>query len=103
MPYVLLAFSIVSEVFGSTMLKLSDGFKRKWPIVGVVIGFGIAFYIFSLALVDLPLGFSYAIWSGSGTILTAIAGVLLFQEKINKQGVLGISLLLIGIIMLNLV
>lgn len=103
MPYVLLALSIVLEVFGSTMLKLSNGFKRKWPILGVAIGFGVAFYIFSLALVDLPLGFSYAVWSGTGTVLTAFVSVLLFQEKINKQGMLGISLLIIGIVMLNIV
>ena len=102
MPYLLLACSVVSEVFGSTMLKLSNGFKHKLPIIGVVFGFGIAFYIFSLALVDLPLGFSYAIWSGSGTILTAFVGVFLFQEKINKQGMLGIFLLITGIVMLNI-
>src|SRR5699024_8789818 len=101
MPYFLLACSVLSEVFGSTMLKLSNGFKYKLPIIGVVLGFGIAFYIFSLALVDLPLGFSYAIWSGSGTILTALVGVFLYQEKINKQGMLGILLLIIGIVMLN--
>lgn len=103
MPYMLLAFSILSEVFASTMLKLSNGFQNKLPIVGVVFGFGISFYVFSIALIDLPLGFSYAIWSGSGTILTAIAGVFLFQEKINKQGILGIVLLITGIAMLNIV
>ncbi len=103
MPYILLALSIVSEVFGSIMLKLSNGFKNKLPMAGVVLGFGVAFYVFSLALVDLPLGFSYAIWSGSGTVLTAFAGVFLFQEKINKQGMLGIGLLILGITMLNIV
>src|SRR5699024_6501580 len=102
MPYLLLACSVVSEVFGSTMLKLSNGFKYKLPIVGVVLGFGIAFYIFSLALVDLPLGFSYAIWSGSGTILTAFVGMFLFQEKINKEGMMGIILFIIVIDILNI-
>lgn len=103
MAYLLLACSIVSEVFGTTMLKLSDGFSKWLPNLGVVIGLGVCFYLLSLALVDLPLGFTYAIWSGSGTILTAIAGVMFFEEKINKQGMLGIVFLLSGIILLNLI
>ncbi|MCY8660612.1 multidrug efflux SMR transporter subunit EbrB, partial [Bacillus spizizenii] len=38
-----LALAIVSEVFGSTMLKLSEGFTQAWPIVGVIAGFLSAF------------------------------------------------------------
>jgi len=103
MSYILLALSIISEVFGTTMLKLSNGFSKVLPIFGVITGFGICFYLLSLALVDLPLGFTYAIWSASGTILTAIVGVVLFKEQLNKGGVIGIGLLFIGIILLNLV
>src|SRR5699024_1170015 len=101
MPYLLLACSVVSELFGSTMLNLSNGFKHKLPIIGVVLGFLIVLFIFLLALVDLPLRFSYDIWSGSGQILTVFVGVFLFQDLINKQGMLGILLLIIGIVMLN--
>lgn len=102
MAYILLAVSITLEVFGSTMLKLSNAFTKLLPIVGVVVGFSASFYLFSIALIDLPLGFSYAIWSGSGTIFTSLVGVFLFKEKINRQGMLGIGLLLIGIILLNI-
>ena len=84
------------------MLKLSDGFAKKLPIVGVVLGYGICFYLLSLTLLELPLGFSYAVWSGLGTVLTAVMGVILFGEKINRQGLLGIGLLLIGIVLLNI-
>lgn len=102
MPYILLFLAIISEVFGSTMLKLSHGFSKVVPIIGVIAGFGVSFYFFSLALVDLHLGFSYAVWSGVGTILTAIVAVMLFKERINKGGMLGIGLLLVGVILLNL-
>ncbi|MCR8658697.1 DMT family transporter [Paenibacillus endoradicis] len=102
MAYLLLLTSIITEVFASTMLKLSNGFTKKLPIIGVVVGYGLCFYLLSLTLLELPLGFSYAVWSGLGTILTAVMGVVLFEEKINRQGLLGIALLLVGIILLNI-
>jgi len=102
MAYLFLLTSIITEVFASTMLKLSNGFTKKLPIVGVIVGYGLCFYLLSLTLLELPLGFSYAVWSGLGTILTAVMGVVLFGEKINRQGLFGIALLLIGIILLNI-
>ncbi|HEY9576762.1 MAG TPA: multidrug efflux SMR transporter [Pseudobacillus sp.] len=101
LPYLLLGIAIIFEVFGSTMLKLSNGFTRLFPIAGVVVGFGIAFYLLSISLKTLPLGVVYATWSGCGTILTAVAGVLFFKEKMNGQAVLGIGLLIAGLILLN--
>lgn len=102
MAYMLLAFSIIAEVFGTTMLKLSNGFSRVFPIIGVAVGFGLAFYLVSIAMMTLPLGFTYAVWSGLGTILTVLIGVFLFNEKINKKAILGIGILLIGIVLLNI-
>lgn len=83
MGYLFLAVSILFEVFSSTMLKLSNGFKRILPVLGLVAGYGISFYALSITLQSLPLGVVYATWSGIGTILTVIIGVLLFKEK-NK-------------------
>lgn len=100
--YLFLAGAIVFEVFGSTMLKLSHGFTKFAPIIGVVLGYTVAFYMLSKALQALPLGLSYATWSGVGTVLTVIIGVFLFNEKVNRQGVLGIAILIVGIVMLNL-
>ena len=102
MSYLFLAASILFEVFSSTMLKLSDGFKRLLPVVGIVLGYGISFYALSITLQSLPLGVVYATWSGVGTILTVVIGVLLFKEKVNKKGVLGIAILLVGLVLMNL-
>ncbi|PAD19849.1 DMT family transporter [Terribacillus saccharophilus] len=102
MSYLFLAASILFEVFSSTMLKLSDGFKRLLPVIGIVLGYGISFYALSITLQSLPLGVVYATWSGVGTILTVVIGVLLFKEKVNKKGVLGIAILLVGLVLMNL-
>ncbi|WP_249872378.1 DMT family transporter [Oceanobacillus saliphilus] len=103
MAYLLLAFSIVLEVCGSILLKVSNGFTKFLPVVGVLIGYGLAFYLLAKTLRYLPLGVVYATWSGAGTILTTIAGVLIFKEKINKQAYIGIALLTVGLLMMNVV
>src|SRR5690625_1488719 len=102
MGYVYLIGAIVSEVFGSSMLKVTATTENKLPIIGVIIGYLIAFYLLSLALVSIPLSFGYAVWSGLGTALTVMVGFTLFKEKINKQIVVGILLLIIGIILMRI-
>ncbi|QKG83750.1 multidrug efflux SMR transporter [Kroppenstedtia pulmonis] len=100
--YVFLAIAIVSEVFGTSMLKAADGFSRLFPSIGVVLGFGSAFYFLSLSLQALPLNVTYAIWSGLGTALTALIGVFLWKETISVQGIIGLCMIIGGVAFLNL-
>ncbi|MBD8588637.1 multidrug efflux SMR transporter [Peribacillus simplex] len=101
-PYAFLAIAILSEVFGSSMLKVSNGFKRLFPSIGVVIGMGLAFYCLSLSLITIPLGTAYAIWSGIGTALTALVGVIVYKESFNLTKFLGLVLIIGGVIVLKL-
>ncbi|MBD3109182.1 multidrug efflux SMR transporter [Bacillus sp. AGMB 02131] len=101
MGYIWLSIAIVSEVFGSSMLKLTDGFKRFFPTLGVVVGYAIAFYALSLSLEELPLGAVYAIWAGVGTALTALVGVIFYKEGINFKKTVGILMVIGGIVLLN--
>ncbi|HBS45600.1 multidrug efflux SMR transporter [Paenibacillus sp. G2S3] len=100
--YVLLATAIICEVFGSSMLKVSNGFKRIFPSIGVILGMGLAFYSLSLALKTIPLGTAYAIWSGVGTALTAIIGVVIYKENFNRKKLLGLLLIIGGVIIMKL-
>ncbi|QDQ02565.1 multidrug efflux SMR transporter [Lysinibacillus fusiformis] len=97
-----LLISIVSEVFASSMLKLTNGFKRFLPTMGVVVGYGTAFYFLSLTLQSLPIGTAYAIWAGLGTALTAIVGVLLYKEYFSVKKLAGIAMIIAGVVVLNL-
>jgi len=103
MVYILLISSIVAEVFGTTFMKLSEGFTKHRYTIGMIIGYILAFYLVSLVMLEMSLGVTYAIWSGAGTVLTAIIGVLLFSEKINKMGMIGIAMLCAGLILINVV
>ncbi len=62
-PYVLLGAAIASELLGTTALKLSEGFSKPVPSLGVVLGYGVAFYLVSLTLEELPLGVVYGTWA----------------------------------------
>ncbi|OVE35068.1 QacE family quaternary ammonium compound efflux SMR transporter [Priestia aryabhattai] len=100
-PIAILAITIISEVFGSTMLKKSEGFKKLGASLGVVIGMGIAFYCLSLALRILPIGTVYAIWSGVGTALTTLIGVIIWQEPFNIGTFISLFAIILGVILLN--
>ncbi len=102
MGFLYLAGAITAEVFGSSMMKLTTIVKSKKPILMFIISYAIAFYLLSLALFTIPLSFAYAVWSGVGTALTAIVGVLIFKEKINVQTAIGIMLIIIGLVFMRL-
>ena len=99
--YLFLTLSIISEVFATTMLKLSEGFTVLGPSVAVALGYGISFYSLSLCLKTLPLSLAYAIWSGVGTALTVLVGIIIWHDMFNLYSALGIALIIGGVILLN--
>lgn len=99
--YILLAAAIISEVFGSSLLKATNGFKKVLPSIGVVLGYGLAFFALSLALKTLPIGTAYAIWAGAGTALTAIVGMTFYKEGVHLKKVLGLVLIIGGVALLH--
>ncbi|MBS4207336.1 multidrug efflux SMR transporter [Bacillus sp. FJAT-50079] len=101
MGFLWLSIAIISEVVGSSLLKLTNGFKRIGPTIGVALGYGVAFYTLSLSLKELPLGIAYAIWAGVGTALTALIGIIFYKETIHFKKALGILFIIGGVVLLN--
>lgn len=100
--FALLGLAICGEVFASSMLKASKGFKRAWPVIGLLFGYTLAFYGLSMALESIPLGLAYAIWAGVGTAFTAIIGIIFYNELFTIKKLLGIILIIFGVVFLNL-
>lgn len=100
--FLLLSAAIVAEVIATTALRATDGFSRLGPSLVVVLGYGVAFYFLSLTLRVMPVGVAYAIWSGLGIVLIAAAGWLLYGQKIDMAGALGMALIVAGVLVLNL-
>lgn len=100
--YLLLGVSIVFELLGTSFMKMSDGYSRLFPAVGVFICYGIAFYVLATIMDTLPLNVTYATWSGVGLVATAIIAVIVFGETMNVYNIIGIILILAGVLVLNL-
>lgn len=99
--WLLLALAIVAEVVGTSALKASEGFTRLWPSVMVVAGYGVAFYCLSLVLKSIPVGITYAVWSGLGIVLITLVAWWLYGQTIDTAGLIGMGLILTGVIVLN--
>lgn len=102
MHYVFLLGAIIGEVIGTTALKLSDGFSRLVPSIVVLIGYGISFFLLSLALKNMGVGTAYAIWSALGTAIVAGIGVLYFKEPLTLLKLGSVVLVIIGVVGLTL-
>lgn len=97
----LLILAILCEVVATSALKLSEGFTKPLPSVFVVVGYCITFYLLSLALKTIPVGTAYALWSGMGTVGIVIVGVLVWREPLDFWRIVGVSLIVLGVIVLN--
>jgi small multidrug resistance pump len=101
MTFVFLVLAIVAEVVATTALKASVGFTRPLPSIVVVVGYGLAFYLLSLVLRTLPVGVAYAIWAGLGIVLVTLVGIVVFGERPDLPGMLGIGFIVAGVVLLQ--
>jgi len=99
--WLLLSIAIIAEVFGTSFLKSSEGFTRFWPSVAVIVGYTVAFYFLALSLKVIPVGIAYAIWAGIGVVLIALIGWIVFSQKLDTPAIIGISMILGGVVVLN--
>ena len=100
--WIFLAVAILSEVIATSALKASEGFTRLAPSATVIIGYLVSFYFLSLTLKVIPVGVAYAIWSGIGVVLIALAGWWFYGQKLDLAAILGLALILTGVVVINL-
>jgi small multidrug resistance pump len=101
MHWLYLIVAIISEVTATSALKATEGFTRVIPSVIVVAGYSSSFYFLSLTLRTFPIGIVYAVWSGVGIVLIAIAGWIVYQQKLDLAALAGIGLIIAGVIVIN--
>ncbi|MGH6638257.1 MAG: DMT family transporter [Polaromonas sp.] len=99
--YLALGIAIVAEVIATTALKASDSFTRLLPSLIVVAGYAIAFYCLTITLKTIPIGITYAIWSGLGIVLITISSYVVYRQTIDLPGLLGMALIIAGVVVLN--
>lgn len=100
--YLYLAIAITAEVIATTSMKALDGFSRPLPLLLVVAGYSLSFWMLSLVVKTIPVGIAYAIWAGLGIVLVSVAAALIYQQKLDLPAVLGMALIVAGVVVIQL-
>jgi small multidrug resistance pump len=98
--YLMLA--ILLEVAGTTSMKLSHGFTVLFPSIFIFIFYFFSFVFLTLSLRRLELSTAYAVWSGLGTLLIALIGMLSFHEPMTIIKAFSLGLVIVGVVGLRL-
>ncbi|MCQ4249257.1 multidrug efflux SMR transporter [Stutzerimonas stutzeri] len=100
--YLYLAIAITAEVIATTSMKALDGFSRPLPLLLVVAGYSLSFWMLSLVVKTIPVGIAYAIWAGLGIVLVSVAAAAIYQQKLDLPAVLGMVLIVAGVVVIQL-
>ncbi|MFP3036401.1 MAG: multidrug efflux SMR transporter [Wolbachia sp.] len=98
MAWLYLLLAGLLEIVWTTALKYSDGFARITPVVIILVCATTSLYWLSVAMKSIPLGTSYAVWTGIGSIGAAVVGVMFFNDPVNFGRLFSIVLVVLGII-----
>ena len=101
-PWVLLLLAIAAEVIGTSCLKLSQGFTRPVPTLVVLSAYAISITLMSRVVQVLPMGLTYALWSGIGIVAIVIIGLLVYRQVPTQGQLMGMALITTGVITVNL-
>jgi small multidrug resistance pump len=102
MGYLYLLGTVLFEVFGTTMMKLSEGFTKPAFFAAALVSYAGTMFFMTMSLKRLDLGLVYATWSGLGIALTTILGFALFRQPFQASRLLWIGLIAVGVVGLNL-
>ena len=99
--HIYLAIAIAAEVVATSALTKSDNFSRLAPSLVAIFGYAVAFWFLSIVLRTVPTGIVYAIWSGVGIVLIAGVGWVWFKQALDIPAMIGVSLIIAGVIVVN--
>ena len=99
--WAVLSGAILLEVAGTTCMRLSEGFTRLTPSVLIFVFYALSFGLNTLVIRVLGLSVVYGVWSGVGTVLTALIGVYYFKEPATAIKLVSIGLIIIGVMGLH--
>ncbi len=97
MAWTMLFVAGLFEIGWAVGLEYTAGFTRVWPTVVTAASLVASMALLGLAIRTLPLGTAYAIWTGIGTIGTAVLGMALFQEPASTLRLVFIGFIIVGI------
>lgn len=100
-PWLQLLLAISAEVIGTSCLKLSEGFSRPGPTLVVLTAYAVSMTLMSRVVQVLPMGLTYALWSGLGIVAIVLIGMVLYQQIPSRGQLIGMALITTGVVLVN--
>ena len=100
--YIFLAFAIVLEITGTSFVKDTVGFTRWVPSIICLGTICFSYYLMSHVVSFVPIGITYATWSGLGIAAITIIGIFKYNQTPNFPTIIGLILIIIGVIIVNM-
>ena len=99
--YIFLILAIILGITSNGYLKSTNGFTILAPTIFCIISIITCIFCLSKAMDIIPVGFTYATYGGLTITAVTLFGVFKYQQIPNLYGIIGISLIIIGVILLN--
>jgi small multidrug resistance pump len=100
--YCYLAIAICSEVIATVSMKAIKGWSTPIPLLLVIVGYGVAFWMLTLVVRTVPVGVAYAVWAGMGIVMVSVAALFIYGQKLDIPAMLGMGLIVLGVVVIQL-
>ena len=102
MPYLFLILAVFLGVTSTSFAKSADGFTHLVPSIITAITIVLCMYVLSVVMKTIPMGITYASFAGLAIIATVVVGVIKYNQIPNFYTIIGLSLIVVGVVMVNL-
>ncbi|OXS77991.1 DMT family transporter [Domibacillus enclensis] len=103
MTWFLLITAGILEVAGVAGMNMVSRKKNVLSWIVLIGGFGLSFLFLSIAMESIPMGTAYGVWTGIGTVGSALLGMIVYNEPRDAKRLLFISMIVVSVIGLKIV
>ena len=100
--YILLIISILLEITATGSLKATEGFTKWIPSLISVVSISLCMFLMSHVMKIIPVGVTYATWSGVGIVALTLIGIIKYKQIPNLATIFGLALIVIGVLIVNI-
>ncbi|SPL71705.1 DMT family transporter [Acinetobacter stercoris] len=101
MAFIYLIIAIIAEVIATSAMKASNGFTVLAPSLLTIAGYALAIYCLSLTMKSIPVGITYALWSGAGIVLVSLVGFFYYKQHLDFAALIGLAFMISGILIIH--
>ena len=101
-PAAWLVAAVIVEAVGLGGLRASRGLRRPLPAVLAFAGLEGSTVLVGQAITrGVSLAVAYGVWTGAGIGFAALAGSVLFGDRLTRRQAAGLGLVLLGVVLLQ--